>query len=77
MYPEWIQEQLDKIAATNQKPNTNSIRPTENPTITDQRLGIRLAAVESRIIHHMYLRFDRIEAKLDHFIKLCEEAVAE
>ncbi len=52
MYPEWIQEQLDKIAA----------HPSP---ISDERLAVRLAAVESRIIHHLGRRFDRLEARLD------------
>ncbi|HUC20679.1 MAG TPA: hypothetical protein VMR98_04255 [Candidatus Polarisedimenticolaceae bacterium] len=59
MYPEWIQEQLDKIAA-------------HSSSSTDERLAIRLAAVESRIIHHIGRRFDRLEAKLDYLVSFCE-----
>lgn len=59
MYPEWIQEQLDKIAA-------------HSSSTTDERMAIRLAAVESRIIHHMSRRFDRLEIKLDYLISCCD-----
>ncbi len=55
IYPEWIQEQLDKIAS-------DSFRTS------DERLAIRLAAVESRIIHHIGRRFDRVEARLEYLI---------
>ncbi|HEX7259989.1 MAG TPA: hypothetical protein VF272_03590 [Candidatus Saccharimonadia bacterium] len=59
MYPEWIQEQLDKIAA-------------QSSNASDDRTAIRLAAVESRIIHHLGRRMERVEAKLDFLISCCE-----
>lgn len=62
MYPEWIQEQLDALAAER--------RRVPNPT--EEWLIVHLAAVESRILNHISAGMARIEAKLDRLIKLAE-----
>ncbi len=59
MYPEWIQEQLDKMAA-------------DSSSTTDERLAIRLAGVESRLMYHLGRRFDQLEARLDYLVSYCE-----
>ncbi len=80
MYPEWIQEQLDKIATSRQttrRQRQSSSSQNELTPQAEQRLALRIATMESRIIHQLNYRLDRIEAKLDYFLRMCEDAGAE
>jgi len=65
MYPEWIQEQLDALAAATKR---------QAPTAGDEWLIVHLATVEARILNHITAGMVRIEAKLDRLLKYCEEA---
>lgn len=62
LYPEWIQEQLDKVAT----PYGQSAKPVK----LSEQLLVRLAASESRVMHYIGYRFDRVEAKLDRLMKM-------
>lgn len=63
MYPEWIQEQLDKISRHGRTPGGDARR----------HQIMALAAIESRIIRYISYRFDRLEAKIDRLLAYCEE----
>ncbi len=64
MYPEWIQEQLDALAAATKR---------QSPAPHDEWLVVHLAAVEARILNTITTGMARIEAKLDRLLKYCEE----
>ncbi|HUC87291.1 MAG TPA: hypothetical protein VMR75_03140 [Candidatus Saccharimonadales bacterium] len=63
VYPEWIQEQLDKIAH----------QPRTAAGDAGRRQTMALAAIESRIISYLAYRLDRLEAKIDRLLAYCEE----
>jgi hypothetical protein len=61
MYPEWIQEQLDKISRYGRTPSGDA-----------KHQIMALAAIESRIIRYISYRLDRLEAKIDRLLAYCE-----
>jgi hypothetical protein len=63
VYPEWIQEQLDKI----------SPKSAASSSGAKHFQAVTLAAVERRIINYLAYRLDRLEAKIDKLLAYCEE----